>query len=117
MIALQIEHPAVLLVAAAVFAPPLLALGPVIVSGVHRVIASGPVLMVVIIAAIVVPEIHCYYVLLSRVSSETVHCCVDPTLVILILYQPYCRSNNLLRTVMRSISSLIGSSVVPGFGS
>jgi len=53
MIALQIEHPAVLLVAAAVFAPPLLALGPVIVSGVHRVIATGTVLMVLIFAAVV----------------------------------------------------------------
>ena len=63
-IALQVEHPTikklccihplVVLVGAAVIAPPLLALGPVILSGVHRLVAPvGPVLVVVIIAAVV----------------------------------------------------------------
>jgi len=46
-------HPVVLLVGAAVIAPPLLALGSVIVSSVHRIIASGTVLMALIFAAVV----------------------------------------------------------------
>ena len=48
-------HPVFLLIAASVIAPPLLALGSVIVSSVHRIIASGTVLMALIFAA-VVPE-------------------------------------------------------------
>merc|ERR1712012_549810 len=48
-------HPVFLLIAASVFAPPLLALGPVIFSGVHRLVASGTILVIFILAAIVTP--------------------------------------------------------------